>query len=580
MNYIKQIAVSAFLIFIFVSNVFSQQSGVILDEQSRNKFDFYYYEALNAKALNKYAESFDYLQHCMAIDSTNASVLVEIGAFYSSLGQSEQGLEYINKALVYDPTNFYYNMISAGLNNQFGNKQEVIDIYSYLIKEYPAKVELYMELSNAYSNNEQYDEAIQAMDSLQKYSGDNPGIAFNKFRLYNMMDQKDKAFSVIQDMVDKSPNNIRYKLLIGDLYLQDGQFEKAESFYDQARSIDAEEPGLILSMVNYYEKTGKKEESAAEIERAIANPKMDIEEKMQLLTKYVSVLRQNKQDISKSNILFHQLQEQHPNNSEISLLYGEVLLLQEDKEGALAQFESFKRDNPDNPAGYGKMIEITLSDTTFSAETLNKLIEITDEGISNIPTSPEFYFYNAMAKLQQDKLVEGMTVLQQGLANAEFQSPLIESDFYGQIGDVYHMLKDDVKAFEYYEKAIEINPNNLHVLNNYSYYLSLQKLDLDKAERMSGLTVKAEPTNATFLDTYAWILFEQEAYLMAKIYIEKAIEYGKDEASAEVYEHYGDILALSGDMDKALEQWTKAKELGGNSKVLKKKIKRKKYYKK
>ena len=580
MNYIKQIAVSALLIFIFVSNLFSQQSGIILDEQSRNKFDFYYYEALNAKVLNKYAEAFDYLQHCMAIDSTNASVLVEIGAFYSSLGQSEQGLEYINKALAYDPANYYYNMISAGLNNQFGNKQEVIDIYNYLLKEYPAKVELYMELSNAYSNNEQYDEAIQSMDSLQKYSGDNPGIAFNKFRLYNMMDQKDKAFSVIQDMVDKSPNNIRYKLLIGDLYLQDGQFEKAESFYDQARSIDAEEPGLILSMVNYYEKTGKKEESAAEIERAIANPKMDIEEKMQLLTKYVSVLRQNKQDISKSNILFHQLQEQHPNNSEISLLYGEVLLLQEDKEGALAQFESFKNENPDNPAGYGKMIEIALSDTTYSAETLDKLIEITDEGISHIPTSPEFYFYNAMAKLQQDKLIEGMTVLQQGLANAEFQSPLIESDFYGHIGDVHHMLKDDAKAFEYYEKAIEINPQNLHVLNNYSYYLSLQKLDLDKAEKMSGLTVKAEPTNPTYLDTYAWILFEQEAYVMAKIYIEKAIEYGKDEASSEVYEHYGDILALSGDMDKAIEQWTKAKELGGNSKVLKKKIKRKKYYKK
>lgn len=580
MNYIKRILLSTLLVFVFANGLFSQQMGSILDEESRYKFDHYFYAALNAKVQSKYAEAFDYLQHCMAIDSTNASVLIELGAFYSSLGQSEKGLEYVDKALAYDPSNYYYNMIAAGLNKQFGNKQEVIDAYKFLLKEYPAKVDLYMELANAYSDNGQYDEAIHSLDSLQKYSGENPAIAFNKFRLYNMMNKKDMAFAEIQAMVDKNPNNISYILLIGDLYLQDNQLDKAESFYSEAKEIDAENPGLILSMVNYYEKIGNKEESAAEIERAIVNPKMDIEEKLQLLTRYISVLRQNKQEITKANDLFEQLFEQHPNNYEINLLYGDVLLLQDDKEGALVQFETYTNNNPKDPVGYGKMIEITLADTTYSPQTLNRLTEITDEGIKNIPTSPEFYFYNAMAKLQQEKLKEGMHVLQQGLESAEFQSPLIESDFYGQIGDIHHMLKDDAKAFEAYEKAIEINPTNLHVLNNYSYYLTLHRKDLDKAEKMSSITIKAEPTNATYLDTYAWVLFEQEAYIMSKIYIEKAIEYGKEESSAEVYEHYGDILSMSGDIDKAVEQWIKAKELGGDSKVLKKKIKRKKYYKK
>lgn len=580
MNHIKQTAISILLVFVCTLSVYPQQKGVELDEQTRSKFDYYYYAALNAKTQSKYAEAFDYLQHCMAIDSTNASVLIEMGAFYSSLGKSDKGLEYINKALVYDPSNFYYNMVAAGLNKQFGKKEEVINIYNYLLKEYPAKVELYMELANAYSDNEQYDNAIQSLDSLQKYSGDNPAIAFNKYRLYNMMGQKDEAFAVIQAMVDKSPDNIGYKLLIGDLYLQDNQFDKAEQYYNQAKEIDSEDPGLILSMVNFYEKAGKKQESASEIEKAISNPKMDIEEKMQLLTRYISVLRQNKQDISKSNVLFKQLLNEHPNNSEINMLYGEVLILQDNTEAAIEQFETFISANPDNPIGYGKMIEITLADTTYNDDTLNKLEKITDQGIKNVPNSPEFYFYNAMAKLQKNKLVEGKAVLEQGLENGEFQSPIIESDFYGQIGDIHHMLKDDTKAFEYYEKAIEINPHNLHVLNNYSYYLSVQRRDLDKAEKMSSITIKAEPTNATYLDTYAWVLFEQEAYIMAKIYIEKAIEYGENNVSAEVFEHYGDILAMSGDIDKAVEQWLKAKELGGKSKILKKKIKRKRYYKK
>ena len=122
-----------------------------------------------------------------------------------------------------------------------------------------------------------------------------------------------------------------------------------------------------------------------------------------------------------------------------------------------------------------------------------------------------------------------------------------------------------------------MNPQNLGVLNNYSYFLSLENRDLDKAERMSGITVKEEPTNATFLDTYGWVLFKQGAYTMARIYIENAVKYSEEEPSTEVLEHYGDILYKTGEPEKALEQWRKAKELGSDSKTLNKKIKKKKY---
>lgn len=568
MNYLKK-TITTTILFLFVAlGAFSQ------------KLDYYFYTALNEKAKNNYAEAFDYLQHCYALDSTNANVMVELAAFYSSLGELEKSLDLVAKALEYDSDNYYYNMIAASLNKQFGNNNEVIDIYNSLLKKYPAKVDLYIELADTYSDEGELEKAIQSLDSLQKYSGDNPAISINKFRLYNMMNQKEKAFDELLTIVNKNPDNIRYKLLIGDLYLQDNEYEKARGFYDQARLIDEEDPTLILSMINYYDKTGKKDKSSAEIEGAMSNPKMDVDAKLQLLGKYVSILNQNKQDTERANPLFEQLFEQHPNNSEISLLYGEVLLLQNKKDLALEQFERFKNENKNEPTGYSKILEVLLSDGTTEKSTLNKVIELTNEGMANIPQSPEFYYYNAMSYLLQENNAEGMAVLKNGLQNAVFQNPAIESDFYGQIGDIYHMQNDDKSSFEYYEKALKINPHNVHVLNNYSYYLSLQRRDLDKAEKMSALTIKAEPTNATFLDTYAWILFEQEAYVMAKIYIEKAIEYGEGETSAEVYEHYGDILFMSDMPEEAVEQWKKAQEMGSKSKLLKKKIKRKKYYKK
>lgn len=154
---------------------------------------------------------------------------------------------------------------------------------------------------------------------------------------------------------------------------------------------------------------------------------------------------------------------------------------------------------------------------------------------------------------------------------------MIELDFHGQIGDLNYFLGNKEKAFDSYEKALQLYFQNLGVLNNYSYYLSLDKKDLDKAEQMSGITVKAEPTNPTYLDTYGWILYEQASYTLAKIYIERAIEHSEEsEISGEVLEHYGDVLFRIGEPDKAVDQWKKAKEKGGGSPKLNKKIKTRK----
>jgi tetratricopeptide (TPR) repeat protein len=550
--------------------------GLILDEATRRKFDYYFYEAVNAKTQGKYAESFDLLQHCYSIDSTNASVLVELGAYYSSLEEKKRALDFFRKAVKYDPANYYYNMILGGVCKELDLKEEVIEIYTHLLKSYPEKVELYFDLANAYGDNGDLEKAIQSLDSLQKYTGVSDGITFNKFRLYNMMDQKEKAFDEIRSVIEKNPDNIRYKLIMGDLYLQDNQPERALEYYIQASHIDPDEPSLILSMVNYYEKINNKSAAVEELQKAITSSKMEVDTKLQLLARYINILRQNQQDIVAANPLFQKLFEQHPNNTRINMMYGDLLLLQGNKEEAMKQFEIYTRENPADPAGYEQMLRIVLPDTLA----LDKVVEITLAGIENIPTAPQFYFYLGLAKFQQKRYKEALAAYEQGLESAEFQSPMLESDFYGQIGDIHHFLKNNEAAYENYEKALKLNPQNLPVLNNYSYYLSLERKNLDKAEQMSGITIKAEPTNPTYLDTYGWILFEQGAYTMAKIYIEKAIEYGKDELSAEVFEHYGDVLAVTGDIDKAVEQWKRAREMGSDSRTLNEKIRKKEYIRK
>lgn len=545
-----------------------EKQAIQLNEESRRKFDYYFYGALNAKALGKYDQAIDLFQHCYGLDSTNANVLVELGTFYNVLQEKNRALDFFRRSVAYDPDNYYYNMMLAGLSKELGLKQEPIDIYQHLSQLYPDKLDVRFELANAFADTGEFKEAINTLDELEKNTGINEMIAINKFRLYSMMDEKEQAFGEIRQIIEKNPSEPRYLILMGDLYLEDNQPKEALSYYERAKGIDPDNPALILSMVNYYEKTNDKQAAQTELQKAVANSQMDVEVKLQLLTRYLSILQQSQQDMKQVNSLFETLFEQHPNNSQLNMIYGNVLLLQEDKEGAAKQFEIYITSNPEDPAGYEQLLRIALPD-----QDLEKIKEITTEALKYLPQEAQFYFYLGAAYFQQDNHQEALRVFEEGLASAAMRNPVVESEFHGQIGDLNHFLGNKEKAFESYEKALQLHPQNLPVLNNYSYYLSLEKKDLDKAEQMSGITVKAEPANPTYLDTYGWVLYEQGSYTLAKIYIERAIENSKEDISAEVVEHYGDVLFQTGEKEKALDQWKKAKELGGDSPTLDKKIK-------
>jgi tetratricopeptide (TPR) repeat protein len=556
-------------LFLPVKAVAQQEiTGTELNDESRRKFDYYFYEALNAKALGKYDEALDFFQHCHALDSTNASVLVELGTFYNVLQEKNRALDYFQKAVSYDRTNYYYNMMLAGLSKELDLKQDVVDIYEALLKQYPDKQDLNFELANAYADNGELQKAIDALNVLEKGVGISEMITLNKFRLYSLMNKKERAFDEIQQIINKNPANPRYLVLMGDLYMEDNQNKKALHYYQQAEQIEPDFPALILSMVNYYEKTNNKKAARAALQKAITGSSMEVDTKLQLLTRYLGILQQDKQDLKQANSLFEALFEQYPNNTQLNMIYGNVLLLQEEKEEAMEQFEIYTADNPDDPAGYEQLLRIALPDGD-----LEKIKEVTTEALKHLPGEPQFYFYLGAAHYQQENYQEALQTFEEGLNNAVISNPAVESDFHAQIGDLNYFLGNKEVAFERYEKALKLNPQNLPVLNNYSYYLSLERKDLDKAEMMSGITIKAEPMNPTYLDTYGWILFEQGSYVMAKIYIEKAIDYSKEEPSAEVFEHYGDVLFRTGDKEKALEQWRKAKELGSDSVTLEKKIK-------
>lgn len=547
-----------------------------LPEDDKRKFDYYFHEAMNAKATGKFDSAFDLLGYCLAIDSTNANVYYELGNYYNSLDNKNKALDFYRKATSYDGGNFYYNMAYASLCLEFKQYSDAIEQFEKLLVSNPDNSDLYVYLSEAYRLDGNIHKAISTLDKLEQIVGLNEKISLHKYQLYTTIKQESKAFAEIQKYIDKYPYEIKYQILLANLYLQAGKNNEAYMVYSKAKSIDPEDPYLISSLAEYYERTNNKEAAEEELHTALMSRKMEIDTKLAILAQYVGTLQQNRQDTKVANQLFDSLMVQHPQEPKLNLMYGNLLMMQNKKEEARFQYQVFAEANPTNPVGWEQLLSTAFPDS------LDMTIRVCKQAISYNPEQPQFYFYLGISEYMKDDYDNALKTLQKGVVYVDEENVSLLSDFYGQIGDLYYHLNKLDSAFLTYDKALEYNPNNMGVLNNYSYFLSVARKNLDKAERMSSVTVKAEPTNPTYLDTYGWVLFEQGAYTMAKIYIENAIKYSeekKTEISSEVLEHYGDVLYKTGETEKALEYWIKAKEKGDSkSKTLDKKIETKTYF--
>lgn len=544
---------------------------VTLSASDQRKFDYFFYEGLKLKNAGKYDAAFDVFSHCLAIDSTASAVLYELSNFYEQLGRPDRAVELLKRAVANSRDNFTYRIALASISRDLEMYTEAAEEYEALVKENPGKPELNYYLADVYTRQGEVMKAIAAYDALEESMGMNEAITLQKYKLYASLEQADKAFDEIRKLADKFPRESRYRILMGDLYLEKNDTVQAKACYDRAHEIDPSDPYYVVAMANYYEHTGDKERAENQIRSALVNPKLDVETKVGILSRYIMKLQQTQNGTESANALFETLLEQHPNETKLNLMYGSLLQLQNKKDEAKFQFQLVTESEPENKDAWQQLLNVALK-----SEDLPEIIRICNRCIELFPDSPEFYFYLGIAYYQQDKYEEALDAYRRGINVIDPENRDLLSDFYGQTGDIYYQMKQLDKAYEAYDEALKYNEKNVVVLNNYSYFLATNGGDLKKAERMSAQCIKLEPDNATYLDTYAWIFFKQGNYSLAKIYIESAM--AKDgEKSGEIIEHYGDILYKSGEKEKALEQWKKAKELKSESATLDKKIEQQTY---
>ena len=554
--------------------------------EQKRKFDYFFHEAVRQKGLDNLEEAFELYSHCLEIDSTSAATLYELGKFHMYLGQADKGESFLRKAMQTEPGNYWYKETLAGYYQRKGETEKGIAVIEEMVEQFPSRLEPLMALVDLYNRSQNYEKVIHTLDRLEKLDGKSEQISMEKFRMYLAMDDIEHAFAEIENLAKEYPYEMRYLTMLGDVYLENGKEEEAYSTFQEVLSAEPGYAPAMLSMATYYNKTGQDSLYRLQLDSLLLNQKVESATKVNIMRQLIMRSERGDKDSTQIVGLFNSMLAQEQENADVAMLAAQYLLSKRMDEEAKPVLQQVVDIDPEN-----KPARLQLLSFAISKEDLDEVIRLCAPAVEYMPEALEFYYYWGIAHYQKKQHDEALEVFKKGVRQVDANSDKnMVSDFYSIMGDLYHIKKMNVEAYEAYDSALVYKPDNVGALNNYAYYLSVERKDLDKAEEMSYRTVKAEPTNSTYLDTYAWILFEKGKYAEARIYIDQAILNGGDKSSV-VMEHGGDIYYQVGEPEKALEYWKQAEKLAEESaddeneardekelKLLKKKIANKKYY--
>ena len=535
-------------------------------------FNTHFFNALKAKSLENYEEALDQFQKCIKIDEKQAVLFYESSLINKGLGNFNLAVEQSKIATEIEGDNRWYQINYAEVlfaNQDFKLASEE---YKKLLFKEPGNKELYFLLADMYIYNNGFLKAIEVYDDLEKINGIDKMVSMQKHKLYMQLEKNNYAIEELKNLLEKFPNDVETLEILSELYLLNDEKEKAFDIF-KVLAITAPENGRIhLTLADYYREQGDNMRSFEELKLAFKSVNLGVDLKVRILASYLQLLAVNSIMKEQAYTLAKVLMNSHPTSVKPNAIYADILYadnrFSESKEQYLIVLEKDKTKTQ----VWSQVLFIQAEQSDFEG-----MLKTSEEALTYFSTDPLFYYFNGVASKWFKNYDEAINSLSMGV---EFvlDNKLLLLEFYSSLADSYHAIKEHKLSDEYYEKSLAIDSNNILVLNNYAYYLSLRRKNLEKAKKMSYRCNELEKNNGTYQDTYAWILYELSDYEQAKIWIQKSLSNGSN-VSAVVVEHYGDILYQLGNIEDAIIEWKKAKKLGDASKFLDKKIEDGKLYK-
>ena len=558
----------------------------VLDIKAQTGFDYFYLEAEKCRLAEDYSSAMDLYRHCLDINPEAPEALYNMGLLYLYLRSDSLGTAYIRQACERDANNPYYLESLAALYLNKRDAESAIPVLEKMTSLQRGRSDILSQLAQLYSTVGNTDKAIGALNRIELLEGPSPQISVEKFKLYKEKGQLDSAFVQLQALCDDAPHDMNLRVVVGSQYMQAGDTLKALEIYDEVRQKEPTNTNLQLATMDYYRDTKQDDKYNRMRDSLLFSPESPTQMRVFMLQSYIADVQRDSTYAPRLVAAFDTLLARPQQDAQILIMKAAYQVYsQQPREELCKTMRQVLEVDPGNETALRELLQY------YAEHNDDKGVEdISRRGLNYHPEEIAYAYYLGMALAEQKKFSDATEVLEQGLrVRTEFVSERLVSNVFGVLGDIYYQQQKETEAFAAYDSALVYMEDNIMCLNNYAYYLSLKGEQLDKAEEMSYRTIRQEPENITYLDTYAWILFKKKQYAHARTYMDKVVDPKKTDEEllsderlmGNLIEHAGDIYAHIYEPETALRLWKLAKQKGDGTctPLLKKKIKKKKYIK-
>ncbi len=580
----------------------SAQKGKESKQKRQNeiKAEYRTIKGMGKFLLEDYDEALKLFKEALQFSPDNAGIHFKIAETYFLQGVKSQAAVHVIKAIELDDDNESYYVLLANIRKSELRPSLAIMAYEKLLKKRPELADYYFELAELYSTlgnsyyqqkmelalsgnakkgkgakklkkleemtDEYFNKALFALNQIEKKYGITEEVTTNKQLILMRQDKMEEAYKEGERLIEAHPDEPVYQIFQAELFQSNKEYERAVELLTKTTENHPRYGKANLLLYDLYKELDRDDLAIEQLKKAFQDPDVGVPEKASKLNPFLlSISQGNNKEIATE--LVNTLAEVHKDDPHALSVQGDFYRLIKDSQKARDTYQKVIELDKNNLSVWEKLVAYDLDINDH-----DRLIEHTEEALELFPNQPTLWLYNGIGYSYKKEYEKSISALEYGRNLASDLN--MKNTFNAQLGDIYNDAKEYEKSDAAYEAVLSVDPNDPHVLNNYSYFLSLRGEKLELAKEMSKRLITNNPDDPTYLDTYGWVLFMVGEYEESKLVLAKAASKMED---GTIIEHYGDALFKTGETEKAVEQWQKAKKLGGTTENIDKKIEEKKY---
>lgn len=520
------------------------------------------------------------IDSCLQLNPNSAAAHFIRAEYHASQDRDTLALRDYEAAATLEPNNDTYQERVAQMYIGTGNFAKATEAYEKLYKGHRDRDDVLGILVQLYRQQKDYDKMLDAINRLEQIDGESDQLSLMRMNAYELKGDAKGAYTTLKGLADSHPNDPNFKLMLGNWLMQHKRQEEAFNIYTSVLKAEPNNAMAQSCMYDYYNATGQDSQAQEMMDKLLLGKETPSDTRIEFMRNAIQQNEKSGGDSTQITKLFKQVQQVVPRDTTVAQLKAAYYTLKKfPKDSIDNALTQLLRLQPDNAGARIQLIQDKWPSQDWKAISL-----LSEPGMLYNPKELAFYFFTGLSRYYLKDDDGALDALKKGTAFINDQSnPDIVSDLYSIVGEIYHSKGLKQEAYAAYDSCLQYKPDNIGTLNNYAYFLSVDGANLEKAEQMSAKAIAAEPKNATYLDTYAWVLYKLGRYAEAKIYIDQTLKFSTDSTSDNtLYDHAAEIYAKLGDYKSAASFCEQAIKHGGDAKALEKKIRwyRKMYQKK